>query len=167
MKSGASDPFADDGGETDDADDGGETDAGAEVADRVDDVAMTGGTDAETATDDADEPAGASGTESGDAGTDPKSSHGGTGGDDGDEAFSREELPYVLRRERVKDERPEVHQLFVQQETHDAAVEAERELENRLDVDLSRTDAREAIYRAGMAHLGDAEEILREWGYDL
>jgi hypothetical protein len=84
-----------------------------------------------------------------------------------DAGFSRDELPLVLRRDRVKDERPEVHQLFVQRETHDRAVDAERALEDRLGVDLSRTDAREAIYLAGMAHLDDAEEILRTWGYDL
>jgi len=81
--------------------------------------------------------------------------------------LSREELPFVLRRERVKDERPEVHQLFVQADTHERAVDAERELESRLDSDLARTDAREAIYLAGMAHLDDAEAVLREWGYDL
>ncbi|WP_424020009.1 hypothetical protein ACOZ4N_20480 (plasmid) [Halorientalis pallida] len=96
---------------------------------------------------------------------------GGDGGDDADSAtdagISRDELPLVLRRDRVKDERPEVHQLFVQRETHDRAVDAERALEDRLGVDLSRTDAREAIYLAGMAHLDDAEEILRTWGYDL
>ena len=84
-----------------------------------------------------------------------------------DEPLNRDELPLVLRRDRVKDERPEVHQLFVQQGTHDRAVDAERALEDRLGVDLSRTDAREAIYLAGMAHLDDAEEILRTWGYDL
>lgn len=81
--------------------------------------------------------------------------------------LSRDQLPYILRREKVKDERPEVHQLFVQQETHSAAIDAERELEDRISDSLSRTDAREAIYRAGMEHLGDAEEILRSWGYDL
>lgn len=83
------------------------------------------------------------------------------------DGLSRDELPFVLRRERVKDERPEVHQLFVQSETHEQAVDAERELESRLDSDLARTDAREAIYLAGMAHLDDAEAVLREWGYDL
>ena len=81
--------------------------------------------------------------------------------------FSRDQLPYILRREKVKDERPEVHQLFVQEQTHSAAIDAERELEDRIDDDLSRTDAREAIYRAGMQHLDDAERVLREWGYDL
>lgn len=81
--------------------------------------------------------------------------------------FSRDQLPYILRRDKVKDERPEVHQLFVQEETHSAAISAERELEDRISDDLSRTDAREAIYQAGMQHLDDAEEILRHWGYDL
>lgn len=81
--------------------------------------------------------------------------------------FSRDQLPYILRRDKVKDERPEVHQLFVQEETHSAAISAERDLEDRISDDLSRTDAREAIYRAGMQHLDDAEEILRRWGYDL
>lgn len=81
--------------------------------------------------------------------------------------LSREELPLILRREKVKDERPEVHQLFVQAETHERAVDAERELERMLGVDLSRTDAREAIYLAGMANLDAAAEQLRQWGYDL
>lgn len=90
-----------------------------------------------------------------------------TGTDQDEREFSRDQLPYILRRDKVKDERPEVHQLFVQKETHSAAISAERELEDRISDDLSRTDAREAIYRAGMQHLDDAEEILRRWGYDL
>ena len=88
-------------------------------------------------------------------------------GDDNGSSFSREQLPYVLRREKVKDERPEVHQLFVQLDTHDTAVKAERDLEDRLNDSLARTDAREAIYLAGMQHLDEAETILREWGYDF
>lgn len=90
-----------------------------------------------------------------------------TGTDQHEREFSRDQLPYILRRDKVKDERSEVHQLFVQEETHSAAISAERELEDRISDDLSRTDAREAIYRAGMQHLDDAEEILRRWGYDL
>ncbi|WP_066384367.1 hypothetical protein [Halalkalicoccus paucihalophilus] len=87
--------------------------------------------------------------------------------DNQEREFSRDQLPYILRRDKVKDERPEVHQLFVQEETHAAAISAERDLEDRINDDLSRTDAREAIYRAGMQHLDDAEEILRHWGYDF
>jgi len=127
MKSGASDPFADDEQSEDTADES--------VPERP----------SETVAEESEPP------------TDDSESAG----------LSREELPFVLRRERVKDERPEVHQLFVQAETHEQAVDAERELESRLDRDLARTDAREAIYLAGMAHLDDAEAVLREWGYDL
>lgn len=128
MKSGASDPFADDEEETGEATDESVPEQTAETA-------------AEDTTSSAD--------------------------DSESIGLSREELPFVLRRERVKDERPEVHQLFVQADTHEQAVDAERELESRLDSDLARTDAREAIYLAGMAHLDDAEAVLRGWGYDL
>lgn len=137
MKSGASDPFSDDEG-TDETPDG---------------------TEATTPTDASETAAGSSAARNG-----PDQSD----GDDSDaRQLSREQLPLVLRRDRVKDERPEVHQLFVQAETHERAIDAERELEARLDADLARTDAREAIYLAGMAHLDDAEQVLREWGYDL
>jgi hypothetical protein len=140
MKSGASDPF------------GGEEDASAESsADGVsEEAAEVAETEPDAETDVPEEPDTAD-----------------SDGDDDPVGLSRAELPYVLRRERVKDERPEVHQLFVQQETHERAVDAERTLQDDLGVDLSRTDAREAIYLAGMAHLDEAADILREWGYDL
>jgi hypothetical protein len=80
---------------------------------------------------------------------------------------SRDQYPLTLRRDNVKDERPNVHQLFVQDSTDAAAKDAERELEDRLGEDVYRLDAREAIYLAGMQNLDDAEDVLREWGYDL
>lgn len=80
---------------------------------------------------------------------------------------NREQYPLTLRRDNVKDERPNVHQLFVQDSTDDEAKEAERELEDRLGEDVYRLDAREAIYLAGMRNLADAEDVLRDWGYDL
>lgn len=87
----------------------------------------------------------------------------------GEAAEDEQEVSYPLklRRNNVKDERPNVHQLFVQDSTDDAATTAERDLEDRLGEDLYRLDAREAIYLAGIRNLDDAEEILREWGYDL
>jgi len=77
------------------------------------------------------------------------------------------QYPLTFRRNNVKDERPEIHQLFVQAETDQRARDAENELETRLGEDLYRLDAREAIYLAGMENLDDAAEILRQWGYDL
>lgn len=81
--------------------------------------------------------------------------------------FNRSDLPYTLRRDKVKDERESVHQLFVQDETDDEERYARRDLEDRFDEDVFKLDAREAIYLAGMRNLGDAEDVLREWGYDL
>ena len=144
MKSGASDPFADDE----------PTQADAEAAESTDEDEAE---PAETET----EPSDTTAT------PEPTTETTADDQDAGVTGLSREELPFILRREKVKDERPEVHQLFVQADTHERAVEAERDLEAMLDVDLSRTDAREAIYLAGMANLEEAADVLRRWGYDM
>ena len=81
--------------------------------------------------------------------------------------FNRSDLPYTLRRDKVKDERESVHQLFVQDETEADERGARRDLEDRFDDDIYKLDAREAIYLAGMQNLDDAEAVLRDWGYDL
>lgn len=190
MKSGASDPFADDDAEEgDDATDAeaspsqssqsspdanetaGTSDSRSESSETEADSDAARGDETrgdEAPTTDSDAP------ESNPDETAPDSSESdsqtdadGGADDGGTEGLSREELPFILRRDKVKDERPEVHQLFVQRETHEEAVDAERALEKRLGEGLSRTDAREAIYLAGMRHLEDAETILRDWGYDL
>ena len=80
--------------------------------------------------------------------------------------FDRSDLPYILRRDTVKESRDDVHQLFVLEETSEMEKDARRELEDRFG-DVYKLDAREAIYRAGMENLDDAEEILRDWGIDL
>ncbi|WP_276302638.1 hypothetical protein [Halorussus lipolyticus] len=81
--------------------------------------------------------------------------------------FNRSDLPFKLRRERVKDERDNVHQLFVQDTTEADEQDARRDLDDRFDESVYKLDVREAIYLAGMQNLDDAEDILREWGYDL
>ena len=135
MKSGASDPFAEETTAETDASAGTETEQAPQ-------------TDHSTASDTAD----ATSEDTPNSNT---------------EQLSRADLPYKLRRERVKDERDSVHQLFVQDDTDTKAREAERELEDRLDDDVSRLDAREAIYLAGMQNLDEAVAVLRTWGYDL
>lgn len=161
MKSGASDPFAD---ESSDEVEHGEPDHD-ENADQQDvSEAASDTSTAETESSaiiDGESSASRSPTDASNTGPQESS------GQQETNRLSRSELPFVLRRDRVKDERPEVHQLFVQQDTHDEAISAERQLQDRLDDDLARTDAREAIYRAGMKHLDDAEDLLRTWGYDL
>lgn len=84
------------------------------------------------------------------------------------EQFDRSDLPKILARNSVKDDRDGgVHQLFLYQETADKEKDARRELEDRFDDDIYKLDAREAIYYAGMQNLDDAEELLREWGVDF
>jgi len=80
--------------------------------------------------------------------------------------FDRSDLPRIVGRDKVKDDRDDVHQLFVYEDTAEKEKDARRELEDRLG-DVYKLDAREAIYRAGMQNLDDAEDILREWGADI
>jgi hypothetical protein len=172
MKEGASDPFADsesesESGDDADAEDG--SDAETNAADVGDAVDPTTGPPAE-ATSSAREgaPTGDGRTESGESvhAADARTER--APGDPGDGvSVSRADLPYVLARDTVKDRRPSVHQLFVQEETDAAAKDAERELEDRIGEDVYRLDAREAIYLAGIRNLDDAASVLRRWGYDL
>ncbi|NEU59220.1 hypothetical protein [Halorussus sp. MSC15.2] len=81
--------------------------------------------------------------------------------------FNRSDLLFKLRRDKVKDERENVHQLFVQNETEADEQDARRNLDDRFDESIYKLDAREAIYLAGMQNPDDAEDILRDWGYDL
>lgn len=81
--------------------------------------------------------------------------------------YDRSDLPRILTRNKVKDDRDDVHQLFVYEDTHQQEKEARRELKDRLGDDLYKLDIREAIYLAGMENIDDAEAILREWGADI
>ncbi|WP_266081370.1 hypothetical protein [Haladaptatus caseinilyticus] len=139
MKSGASDPFADDTAD----------DTTVENADGEAQNAVESETKAESETEYSEQ--------SDESGTPSSNTR----------QISREDLPFTLRRDNVKDERENVHQLFVQTETDKHAKDAERELESLIGEDVYRLDAREAIYLAGMQNLSDAATILRDWGYDL
>lgn len=140
MKSGASDPFADD-----EQEDGSAAEETPEAA----------------GTEEAAADANVEGSESGDSAGSEADGSGATNATD-----APLELPYIYRRDKVKDERPDVHQLFVRDDTDTRARDAERDLEKLLGEDVYRLDAREAIYLAGMRHLDEAADVLREWGYD-
>lgn len=142
MKSGAGDPFADD-----------ESDAEAEETDDQAAADVEAGPEPKS--------------ESMDATTETETESEPETQQESTTSRERDDFPLTLRRDNVKDERPNVHQLFVQDSTEKEAKSAERELEDRLGEDIYRLDAREAIYLAGMRNLDDAEGILREWGYDL
>lgn len=187
MKSGASDPFSDEGDDSeDDVDGDGDVEPQSEVrsdgefgevmgGEGVDDVggdASDSGRPEDDSNDGSSASSGradsSSSSENDDSGasSDDAGAAASTGGGDGG-GLDRSQIPYTLRRDNVKDERPHVHQLFVTDETDDAAREAERDLEDRLDTDVYRLDAREAIYRIGMRHPEEVAELLEEWGYNF
>jgi len=82
------------------------------------------------------------------------------------ESRSTMQIPYKFRRNGVQDGRERVP-LFLQEETKTEEREAGRELESRLDEDVTVTDLREALVKAGLSHLNDVEDQLEEWGYGM
>lgn len=76
------------------------------------------------------------------------------------------QIPYKYRRDGVQDGRDRVP-LFLQPETKRSERDTVRELEERLDDDVSLTDLREALVLTGMNHLDEVETQLEEWGYGM
>lgn len=76
------------------------------------------------------------------------------------------EIPWVLRRSAVKDDRPNVTQFFLRDETDRGERRLKNEVEELLDGDVYTLDLREAAYRVAMRHPEEIAEELRSWGYD-
>lgn len=75
-------------------------------------------------------------------------------------------IPYKLRRDGVQDGRDRVP-LFLQPDTKSAERDALHELEERFEGNVSLTDLREAVVKAGLAHVDEVEAQLEEWGYGM
>ena len=75
-------------------------------------------------------------------------------------------IPYKFRRDGVQDGRDRVP-LFVMEETKRAEREALRDLEERFGDDVSLTDLREAVVRAGLEDLDGVADTLEQWGYGM
>jgi hypothetical protein len=75
-------------------------------------------------------------------------------------------IPYKFRRDGVQEDRVRVP-LFLKPETKRAERDALREMEARFGADVSLTDLREALMKAGLDHLDDAEQELEAWGYGM
>lgn len=149
MKSGASDPFADDAREDESSEDGA-SEAGSSGNGPTEEGGATD--DVESAADDVETVEEAVEELAEEA---------------VDDEIDRSDVPWTLRRDAVKDDRPHVHQLFVREETDGEARRAESRLEERLDTDVYRLDAREAMYLVGMRHLDEVAELMEEWGYNF
>lgn len=147
MKSGATDPFANDqqDDQNENADESvsntGQSDSAIEIGNREQEGDNTGQFDSAVTPEGNEE-------------------------DSNTDQFNRSDLPRIVTRDTVKEDRDAVHQLFVYEDTTEKEKEARRELEDRIG-DIYKLDAREAIYRAGMENLDDAEAILRNWGADI
>mgnify|MGYP006278789643 FL=1 len=78
-----------------------------------------------------------------------------------------EEIPYLLRRNQVKDQRKTVG-FGLQKETRDLEDDILREVKADLDIEtLPATDLREAAYLAGLQDKERLKQILFEWGYQF
>lgn len=76
------------------------------------------------------------------------------------------DIPYLLRRNRVKEGRETVG-FGLQKETRELESEVLQDVKSDLDVEkLATTDLREAAYLAGLQNPERVKKILLEWGYE-
>ncbi len=76
------------------------------------------------------------------------------------------QIPYKFRRDGVKDGRNRVP-LFLHEETKRDERDALRQIEGRFGENVSLTDLREALVKAGLENLDAVEVTLEEWGYGM
>lgn len=79
---------------------------------------------------------------------------------------SRDSLPYIYCRDTVKDGRDQVP-FFLRDHVRELEDEFIKQLEDRLDENVYKADAREAALEIAFENrVDEAAERLREWGYD-
>lgn len=83
------------------------------------------------------------------------------------EVSSSEQLPWLLRRSSITDEREKTVQLHQQQTTIDREREVKSDVEGRLGESVEKADLREAALLVGLRHESEVVDLLREWGYDF
>lgn len=77
------------------------------------------------------------------------------------------QLPWIHRRDGVKDDRDHKTIHYTEHTVKRERRELRPALEERLGDDVELTDAREAAYLVGMDHVDEVADVLREWGYDI
>lgn len=78
----------------------------------------------------------------------------------------RLDLPWVLERDGVKDDRPRTMEFRVRQETADQQRDFRGDVERILGKDVYALDLREAAYLVAMQHPEEVADVLRVWGYE-
>lgn len=81
------------------------------------------------------------------------------------EGIDRDDIPWVLRRSRVKDNRPEMIPMYVREETANREPEFVRTVEEAVGKDVYKFDVREAALLVAMNHPEEVAEQLNRWGY--
>jgi hypothetical protein len=76
-------------------------------------------------------------------------------------------LPWIHRRDGVKDDRDHKTIHYTEHTVKRERRELRPALEEQLGDDVELTDAREAAYLVGMDHVDEVADVLREWGYDI
>lgn len=77
----------------------------------------------------------------------------------------RDDLPYVLVRQTVKEDR-EMVQFFLREQFVDGERALRRDVEDLLETDVSKIDLREAAYAVAQERPEAVATVLREWGYE-
>jgi hypothetical protein len=95
--------------------------------------------------------------ETGPSDTDPGTSSG---------QIDSQDIPWVLRRDGVKDDRPNMTQFFLRDATDQAERGFQQDVENILNKDVYLLDLREAAYQVAMDHPEEVAAVLEDWGYD-
>lgn len=85
---------------------------------------------------------------------------------DSEPTISEDEIPWILRRSSVNDERVQ-KSVFLRQKVLDAEEEFIETLEDELGEEVYKSDAREAALVAALEHPVMVCDVLRSWGYDL
>jgi len=82
---------------------------------------------------------------------------------------STSDIPYVVRRQTVKEERQNEHVAFLRDEYAELEGDILDGVADELDMrskEVSVTDLREAFVELGNRHQQELAEILEDWGYE-
>jgi hypothetical protein len=79
---------------------------------------------------------------------------------------SKDDIPYIFRRNRVTDERT-LHSFYLREMYEQVEEEARHGVQQRLGEQVPKADLREAMLLVAARDLDAVADELREWGYDM
>jgi hypothetical protein len=82
------------------------------------------------------------------------------------EQITADDMPYLITRSRVKDNRAMVS-YFLRPETREQVEEAHEAVEQELGNDVQTLDLREALVLVGLDNIEEVADTLRDFGYRL